>query len=123
MRREAVITGRDLKNARAGVEPRTTSPTCDFTLNPGGADKFKREHAAADVGRRMAIILDGTVSSAPAIQSQIGAEGAITGRFTAQEADELAKVLRARRAARHAEYLQELTVGRVARARLHPRRA
>jgi len=51
-----------------------------FTLNPTGADKFKRE-TGRSVGKRLAIILDGSVASAPAIQSQIGAEGQITGRL------------------------------------------
>jgi preprotein translocase subunit SecD len=51
------------------------------------------------------------VASAPTIQSQIGAEGQITGRFTAQEADELAKILRAGALPATLKYLQELTVG------------
>ncbi len=110
VRREAVITGRDLKNARAGVDPQTNSPDVSFTLNPPGADKFKRA-TGANIGRRLAIILDGIVASAPAIQGQISAEGVITGRFSAQEADELAKVLRAGALPATLRYLQELTVG------------
>jgi preprotein translocase subunit SecD len=109
VKKEAVITGRDLKNARAGVG-QTNEPDVQFTLNPQGADKFKRE-TGRNVGRRLAIILDGSVASAPTIQSQIGAEGQITGRFTAQEADELAKVLRAGALPASLRYLQELTVG------------
>ncbi len=109
VRREAVITGRDLKNARAGVG-QNNEPNVQFTLNPAGADKFKRE-TGRNVGRRLAIILDGSVASAPNIQTQIGAEGQITGRFTAQEADELAKVLRAGALPATLKYLQELTVG------------
>jgi preprotein translocase subunit SecD len=109
VKKEAVITGRDLKNARAGVG-QTNEPDVQFTLNPQGADKFKRE-TGRNVGRRLAIILDGSVASAPTIQSQIGAEGQITGRFTTQEADELAKVLRAGALPASLRYLQELTVG------------
>ena len=109
VRKEAVITGRDLKNARAGVG-QNNEPDVQFTLNPAGADKFKRE-TGRNVGRRLAIILDGSVASAPTIQSQIGAEGQITGRFTAQEADELAKILRAGALPASLKYLQELTVG------------
>ncbi|HET6899123.1 MAG TPA: protein translocase subunit SecD [Vicinamibacteria bacterium] len=109
VRKEAVITGRDLKNARAGVG-QNNEPDVQFTLNPGGAEKFKRE-TGRNVGRRLAIILDGSVASAPTIQSQIGAEGQITGRFTAQEADELAKILRAGALPATLKYLQELTVG------------
>jgi preprotein translocase subunit SecD len=109
VRKEAVITGRDLKNARAGVG-QNNEPDVQFTLNPQGADKFKRE-TGRSVGRRLAIVLDNFVISAPTIQSQIGAEGQITGRFSAQEADELAKNLRAGALPATLKYLQELTVG------------
>jgi preprotein translocase subunit SecD len=109
VRREAVITGRDLKNARAGVD-QNNAPDVQFSLNPQGADRFKRE-TGRNVGKRLAIILDGTVASAPTIQSQIGSEGVITGRFSAQEADELSKVLRAGALPATLKYLQELTVG------------
>jgi preprotein translocase subunit SecD len=109
VKKEAVITGRDLKNARAGVD-QNNAPDVQFTLNPPGADKFKRE-TGRNVGKRLAIILDGTVASAPTIQSQIGGEGVITGRFTAQEADELSKVLRAGALPASLKWLQELTVG------------
>ena len=107
--KEPVITGRDLKTARAGVG-QNNEPDVQFTLNPAGAEKFKRE-TGRSVGKRLAIILDGSVASAPNIQSQIGAEGQITGRFSAQEADELAKVLRAGALPATLKYLQELTVG------------
>jgi preprotein translocase subunit SecD len=109
VRREAVITGRDLKHARAGVD-QNNSPDVQFTLNPAGAEKFKRE-TGRSIGKRLAIILDGRVESAPTIQAQIGSEGVITGRFTAQEADELGKVLRAGALPATLKYLQELTVG------------
>jgi len=110
VRKEAVITGRDLKNARAGVDPQTNGPEIQFTLNPQGAEKFKRE-TGRNIGRRLAIILDGRVESAPTIQSQIADNGRITGRYTTQEADELAKVLRAGALPATLKYLQELTVG------------
>src|SRR5205809_1970735 len=110
VRREAVITGRDLKNARAGIDGQTNGPEIQFTLNPQGAEKFKRE-TGRNIGRRLAIILDGRVESAPVIQSQIADNGRITGRYTAQEADELAKVLRAGALPATLKYLQELTVG------------
>jgi preprotein translocase subunit SecD len=110
VRREAVITGRDLKNARAGIDPQTNLPDVQFTLNPQGASKFKRE-TGRNIGRRLAIVLDGSVESAPVIQGQISTDGVIHGRFTPQEADELAKVLRAGALPATLKYLQELTVG------------
>jgi preprotein translocase subunit SecD len=109
VRREAAITGIDLKNARVGVD-QYNQPSVNFTLNPNGASKFK-DFTGKHINQRLAIILDKWVQSAPTIQSRIGAEGQITGRFTAQEADELAKVLRAGALPANLTYLQELTVG------------
>ena len=109
VRKESVVTGRDLKGARPGVG-QNNEPVIQFSLNPAGAEKFKRA-TGANINRYLAIILDGSVYSAPQIQSQISNEGQITGRFTAQEADELAKVLRAGALPATLKYLQELTVG------------
>jgi len=109
VRREAIITGRDLKNARGSVDE-NNQPDVAFSLNAHGADKFKRE-TGRNVGKQLAVILDNTVESAPTIQSQIGAEGRITGRFTTAETDELSKVLRAGALPATLEFLQELTVG------------
>ena len=109
VRREAIITGRDLKNARGGVDE-NNQPDVQFSLNAAGADKFKRE-TGRNVGKQLAIILDGSVASAPVIQSQIGAEGRINGHFTTEETDELSKVLRAGALPATLRYLQELTVG------------
>lgn len=109
VKREAVITGRDLKNARVSVDE-TNRPAVSFTLNPTGADKFGRA-TAANIGKRLAIILDGAVSSAPSINSRITSDGQITGSFTTQEADELSKVLRAGALPATLKYLQQLNVG------------
>jgi preprotein translocase subunit SecD len=110
LRKEAIITGRDLKNARAGIDPQTNAPDVQFSLNPQGADKFKRA-TGANIGRRLAIVLDGGVASAPTIQGQISNEGVIQGRYTTPEADELSKVLRAGALPATLRPLQELTVG------------
>jgi preprotein translocase subunit SecD len=110
VRKEAVITGRDLKNARTGIDPQTNNPAVNFTLNPQGTDRFKRA-TGANIGRRLAIILDGSITSAPTIQGQIGAEGQIHGGFTTAAADELSKVLRAGALPATLTYQQQLTVG------------
>jgi len=109
LRREALITGRDLKSARVGVDE-NNRPQINFTLNATATDKFSRE-TGRNINRQLAIVLDGTVYSAPVIQSRLGAENRITGRFTTQEADELAKILRAGALPATLRYLQELTVG------------
>jgi preprotein translocase subunit SecD len=109
LRKESLITGRDLKNARVGVDE-SNRPQINFTLNPTATDKFSRE-TGRNIGRQLAIVLDGTVYSAPVIQSKLGADNRITGRFTTQQADELAKILKAGALPATLKYLQELTVG------------
>jgi preprotein translocase subunit SecD len=109
VRRQPVVTGRDLKTARAGLGDHG-EPNVQFTLKPQGAATFKQE-TGRNIGRPLAIVLDDRVISAPIIEQPVGAEGQIRGRFTAAEADELAKLLRAGALPAKMRYLQELTVG------------
>jgi preprotein translocase subunit SecD len=109
VRKEAMITGRDLKSARVGVDE-NNRPQINFALNAPATDKFARE-TGRNIGRQLAIVLDGTVYSAPVIQSKLGADNRITGRFTTQEADELSKILKAGALPATLRYLQEQTVG------------
>ena len=104
-----MITGRDLKSARVGVDE-NNRPQINFALNATATDKFARE-TGRNIGRQLAILLDGTVYSAPVIQSKLGSDNRITGRFTTQEADELSKILKAGALPATLRYLQELTVG------------
>ena len=110
VRKAAVITGRDLKNARPGVSGETGLPDIQFSLTPNGAQKFGQA-TGENVGRRLAVILDGTVESAPVINSRITDSGVIQGSFSQAEADELAKVLRAGALPASLTYLQQQTVG------------
>jgi preprotein translocase subunit SecD len=109
LRKEAMVTGRDLKSARVGVDE-NNRPQINFALNALATDKFARE-TGRSIGRQLAIVLDGTVYSAPVIQSRLGSDNRITGRFTTQEADDLAKILKAGALPATLRYLQELTVG------------
>ena len=69
-------------------------PEVSFRLNKEGAKAFGRL-TGSNINRRLAIVLDGKVQSAPVIQSRITDAGRITGRFTREEAHDLAIVLRA----------------------------
>jgi len=63
-------------------------------FNPDGAKKFA-EITSANVGRRLAIVLDGQVQSAPNIKEAIpSGEAVITGRFTLEQVQDLAKILK-----------------------------
>ena len=87
------LTGTILSDAY--VEPGDFGlPEVSFRLNKEGAKAFGRL-TGASINRRLAIVLDGNVQSAPVIQSRITDAGRISGRFTREEAHDLAIVLRA----------------------------
>ncbi len=104
------ITGRDLRNARQGIDFQTNTPNVEFSLHADGASRF-RDFTTANLGRQMAIVLDRDVVSAPVIQGPIFNEGQITGNFTTEEALDLALVLRAGALPASLEYQEERTVG------------
>jgi preprotein translocase subunit SecD len=105
-----VITGRDLKNARQSIDYETNFPNVSFTLKAEAAGKFGRA-TAANIGRNLAIILDERVESAPTIQSRITDQGQITGRYSLEEAQDLALKLRSGALPASLEYQEERTVG------------
>ena len=93
VRRVPAVTGKNLRTARQ-VPDEFNQPAVSFTLNSEGVAKFSQV-TAANVGRQLAIVLDNRVVSAPSIEGPIlQADARIQGRFSAQEADDLALVLR-----------------------------
>ncbi|HEV8266862.1 MAG TPA: protein translocase subunit SecD [Thermoanaerobaculia bacterium] len=109
LKRVAAVNGRDLKNARVGHD-RYNQPAVEFFLNAVGADKFGKA-TGANVGKRLAIVLDKRVQSAPVINSQINDTGIIEGQFTPERADGLALVLRSGALPAEMVVLEERTVG------------
>jgi preprotein translocase subunit SecD len=107
--RSPIITGRDLRNARASRGEMGQWET-DFMLSKDGARRFGR-FTEANVGKRLAIVLDGQVRSAPTIQSRIEDSGRITGAANEQDAADLALVLRAGSLPAGIQYPEERTVG------------
>jgi preprotein translocase subunit SecD len=105
----AVITGRDLKNARPS-QRQLGGSAVTFFLTPAGSEKFANA-TAANVGKQLAIILDARVKSAPTINERISDQGEISGSFTPEEANDLALVLRAGALPAGLTYLEERTVG------------
>jgi preprotein translocase subunit SecD len=98
--RLAEVTGEDLDDAAVGFDPQSGSPEVDFTMNTRGATRMA-DLTGRSIGKRMAIVLDDRVESAPVIQGQIGARGRITlGAYLdrsqlLQEAKDLVVVLQA----------------------------
>ena len=106
---EPGITGDFLTDARVSFD-RQQRPIVEFQFNNDGARKFA-EYTSENVGQQMAIVLDERVYSAPVIRSRIGARGQIEGRFTSQEAADLAVVLRSGSLPIPVEIEEERTVG------------
>ncbi|HEX9732660.1 MAG TPA: protein translocase subunit SecD [Thermoanaerobaculia bacterium] len=104
-----VVTGRDLKDARPSADD-FNQPAVSFTLTREGGRKFA-DVTAANVGRRLAIILDNTVMSAPVIESRISDSGIIRGDFTQQEATDLVTVLKSGALPAGLTYLEDRSVG------------
>lgn len=109
VRKNVPVSGRDLKNARV-QKGRVGEPVIGFSLTPEGAPKFGAL-TGANVGRRLAIVLDNKVVSAPTINSQITDSGVIEGSFTQQQASDLSLVLRSGALPATLTTLEERTVG------------
>jgi preprotein translocase subunit SecD len=107
--KQAVITGRDLKNARP-TQGQFGSHSITFFLTASGSQKFG-EATGANIGKRLAIVLDNRVQSAPNIKDRITEQGVIEGSFSPEEANDLALVLRAGALPAGLTYLEERTVG------------
>ncbi len=87
------------------------SPAVTFRFDTLGARKFAKA-TSQNIDRRLAIVLDGMIISAPTIQSPItGGNGIITGQFTTAQAAELAMLLRAGALPAPLKILEERTVG------------
>ncbi len=111
VQREAVLTGDNLNDARVEIGDRFAQPEVAVTFDSVGADAFDRL-TGANIGKRLAIILDNVIHSAPVIQDRIGGGRArITGNFTMEEARDLAIALRAGALPAPVEVLEERNVG------------
>ncbi|HXJ82162.1 MAG TPA: protein translocase subunit SecD [Candidatus Methylomirabilis sp.] len=111
VRKQTYLTGRDLSTARVSIDQNTSEPYVSVEFNAAGAKAFA-DLTDANVGKRLAIVLDGNVHSAPVIRERIPSGRAqITGGFTSQEATDLAIVLRAGALPAPVNVLEERTVG------------
>ena len=109
--RAPAVTGADLRGATPA--PDTNNPSqyqVHFELSTAAAARFG-PFTEANIGHRMAIVLDHQVYSAPVIQGRIDDNGEITGNFNQDSAHDLALVLRAGALPASIKYLEERTVG------------
>lgn len=95
LKKEAVLTGEYLTDAEVNISSSYNTPIVQFKLDAAGSKLFE-EITGDNVGKRMAIVLDDNVYSAPVIKSRIpGGSAYIDGMNSMQEAKDLAIVLRA----------------------------
>ena len=110
VKKRVMLTGDVLSDARVSIG-QFNDPYVSITFDAKGGREFERI-TGDNVKKRMAIVLDNTIYSAPVIQERIsGGRAQITGTFTTQEANDLAIVLRAGALPAPLKIIQDLTVG------------
>jgi preprotein translocase subunit SecD len=110
VKKTAALTGATLTDARVSIGDFNT-PSVSIVFDAMGAKQFEAV-TAANVQRQLAIVLDGTVYSAPTIQERIGGGRAVvSGTYTTEEANDLAIILRAGSLPAPVEIIQNVTVG------------
>lgn len=106
-----ILDGSMLTDARVGLSDKSNYPVINFTLNAEGSKKFA-DYTGANVGKRLAIVLDNKVYSAPSINERIGGgSGQISGAFTQEEARDVAVALRSGALLAPVKLLEQRSIG------------
>jgi len=109
--KRVILSGDNLINAQPNLDRQSNQAVVSFTFDRAGSKKFGRA-TSDNVGKRMAIILDNKIISAPVIREPIlGGNGQITGNFTFQSATDLALLLRSGALPAPLNIIEERTVG------------
>jgi protein-export membrane protein SecD len=113
---KADVTGDDLQDAGVGLNPETQAPEVTLAFNPRGAVSFDKV-TGDNVGKRLAIVLDNIVHSAPVLQTRISNGRAVitlgsgNAEKKMQEAKDLSTVLRAGALPTQLDFLEQRVVG------------
>ncbi len=105
----AAITGKDLIDARSSLDE-WNNPAVSFSLNSDGARRFSK-FTSENLGKPLSIVLDGKIQEVATIQDRISDSGIIHGRFTQEQVEDIALVLRAGALPASIKYLEERTIG------------
>jgi preprotein translocase subunit SecD len=111
IKKRTLLTGANLTDARVQIDSQYGDPYVSISFDAKGGRIFSKI-TGENVNKRLAIVLDDRVYSAPVIQEKItGGQARITGSFTTDEANDLAIALRAGALPAPVKYLEERTVG------------
>ena len=106
-----VLSGENLIDAKPRMDTQNNQTVVSFNLDRVGTKKFAKA-TSNNVGKKLAIILDNKIISAPTIQEPIvGGSGQITGDFTFQSATDMALLLRSGALPAPLNIIEERTVG------------
>jgi protein-export membrane protein SecD len=106
-----IISGENLLDAKPKMDNQSNQTVVQFTLDRVGAKRFGKA-TISGVGKRLAIVLDGKIISAPIVRDAIvGGSGIISGDFTFQSATDLALLLRSGALPAPLNIIEERTVG------------
>jgi preprotein translocase subunit SecD/SecD/SecF fusion protein len=109
--KRVVMSGDNLTNARPRFDNLNNETVVSFTLDRVGAKKFGRV-TTKNIGKKLAIIMDNKIISAPVIRDAIlGGNGQISGNFTFQSATDFALLLRSGALPAPLNIIEERTVG------------
>lgn len=111
LKQRTLLTGEVLTDARVQIDSQYNEPYVSLSFDARGARLFERI-TGENIEKKLAIVLDNHVYSAPVIRDRIsGGRAQITGNFTMDEARDLAIVLRAGALPAPVKILEERTVG------------
>ena len=111
LKKRTELSGKDVAQARVSIDPQYNEPAVTLKFNNQGARTFDRL-TKENVNKRFAILLEGTVQSAPVIRERIsGGTAQITGSFLLEEARNLAIVLRAGALPAPIKVVEERSIG------------
>ncbi len=111
LEQKILMTGEMVKNAQVRISSQFNEPYVSIDFTSKGGRVFAKV-TEDNVGKRMAIVLDGIVRSAPVIREKIlGGSAQISGSFTHEEAADLAIVLRVGALPAPVDIIQNMTVG------------
>ena len=109
--KKIILSGENLVDAQPRVDNQSSQPIVSFSLDRYGAQKFGKT-TTNNIGKRLAIVLDENIISAPVIREAItGGSGTISGNFTFQEVTDLALLLRSGALPTPINIVEERTVG------------